>query len=207
MDGVTTNKLTDVLQKYKVRMGGKLDAIIECDFSDKRFNSNAIACTDGSTLYLNTVKINNIADCYKNNKIDKNTLMTEKQKIERAFTMFPSLSNNIDIQERLAEIKDMLRYSRKVAIIEGHEAKCVFEHEIAHILSEQKAGLITGHGGDSKKRLKIINTFEQSLRNGDIYKISKYASRNVQEFFAECFVAFTEGEDIPIPIKQILEVL
>ena len=42
-------------------------------------------------------------------------------------------------------------------------------------------------------RQKMI-TLKQAKNNGDIYKLSLYANRNEQEFFAEAFCAKELGE-------------
>ena len=56
-----------------------------------------------------------------------------------------------------------------------------------------------------KLNQKIIDSFEKAKKNGDIYNISKYASKNAAEFFAESFCARELGEQLPDYIISMLD--
>ena len=51
----------------------------------------------------------------------------------------------------------------------------------------------------------LRETLNKARSNGDIYKISKYANKNEQEFFAECFLMYNIGEKQPDYIKDMIE--
>ncbi len=51
---------------------------------------------------------------------------------------------------------------------------------------------------------EIRKTLEAAQANGDLFWISKYARKDEQEFFAECFVAWYKGEKLPDYIEQMI---
>lgn len=89
-------------------------------------------------------------------------------------------------------------------------------HEFGHVIADQYCGQINGDRAwkdagkllysvaQDKQRL-IADAFRKAKDTGDIYKISKYASTNSHEFFAEVFSARELGEDLPDYIVEMLE--
>ena len=120
-----------------------------------------------------------------------------------------------DVQSRIDQIEKKLKFTRwGVCDSQEDKIKATVIHEYGHILSDQYVGMINGeranpHIGtnwsirgwtDKWKQL-----YEESLNNGDIYKISAYGATKPSEFFAESFAMYELGEPLPTPIKSLLE--
>lgn len=113
------------------------------------------------------------------------------------------------------EIDETKAYSRFDVIYSGDAFQSVVAHELGHTLSEQYFGLITYRNiyGEPKgkvypeaARKKIRDAFRECKQNGEIYKISKYASTSVDEFFAESFAMKIMGkEELPPTVKKLFE--
>jgi SPP1 gp7 family putative phage head morphogenesis protein len=89
-------------------------------------------------------------------------------------------------------------------------------HEFGHVIADQYCGQINGdrawkgagklaYSIAQEKKSLISDTFRKAKDTGDIYKISKYASTNSHEFFAEVFAARELGEELPDYIVEMLE--
>ena len=92
--------------------------------------------------------------------------------------------------------------------------KATVTHEYGHILSDQYFGMINGERANPNISLnwsiKGMNdrwkqVYTQALKSGDIYKISEYASKNVREFFAECFAMREMGDSLPDYIETLMK--
>lgn len=58
----------------------------------------------------------------------------------------------------------------------------------------------------ARKRAIVKKTFEESKKNGDIYKISVYASTDERKFFADCFLIWEMGkEKLPGNIEKMMK--
>lgn len=89
-------------------------------------------------------------------------------------------------------------------------------HEFGHVIADQYCGQINGdkawkdsgklmYSVAQRKQGLISDAFKKAKDTGDIYKISKYASTNSHEFFAEVFSARELGEKLPDYITEMLE--
>ena len=56
------------------------------------------------------------------------------------------------------------------------------------------------------KQKVVKECYDNSIANGDIYKLSKYAKKNEKEFFAEAFCIYKMGrEKLPEPIENMIK--
>ena len=58
---------------------------------------------------------------------------------------------------------------------------------------------------ETKAWKSVYNAYHSAIGSNDIYKISEYASTNMDEFFAETFTMRELGEDLPDYIKRMLK--
>ena len=101
---------------------------------------------------------------------------------------------------KIKECLENIKYDR-FGVYSGPEnlIKETIIHELGHTISMQAAKK------DPSIRSLLIATHLKAKNNGDIYKISKYANKNSQEFFAESFVMYNIGEKQPDYIKEMVE--
>nr|DAJ68659.1 MAG TPA: Glucose-regulated metallo-peptidase M90 [Caudoviricetes sp.] len=113
------------------------------------------------------------------------------------------------LEERLKDLKKQAEYNRHNVIYKGEEVKCVITHEMGHVLAGQKFGFISAGNTvvNTKGKNELINNcFNESLKNGDIKKVSAYAAKNPDEFFAECFTMYKIGkEKLPANIEKMIK--
>ena len=120
-----------------------------------------------------------------------------------------------DVQKRIDKLESKLKFSRwGVCGSYDDKIKATVVHEYGHILSDQYIGMINGANANPHINTnwsikgwtdKWKQLYDESWRNGDIYKISEYASTKPSEFFAESFAMYEMGESLPLPIKSLLE--
>lgn len=119
------------------------------------------------------------------------------------------------------ELEENMKYSTftlsRAKQFAGSEIKATITHEYGHIIADQYIGQINGWaanpGGsfaqDAERKTlvkKITAAFRKAKKNGDIYNISKYASTNGKEFFAESFVLYElDREKLPTYIIDVIE--
>lgn len=108
--------------------------------------------------------------------------------------------------EQIKKLEEDRKYSRHNVVYGDDEIRSVVTHEVGHLLAEQRFQHSSRSYEDYGNTQKIRKAFEQAKENGDIYKISKYASKSPQEFFAECFTMYELGkEELPTNIKNMIE--
>lgn len=108
--------------------------------------------------------------------------------------------------EQIKQLEEDRKYSRHNVVYGDDEIRSVVTHEVGHLLAEQRFQHSSRSYADYGNTQKIRKAFEQAKENGDIYKISKYASKSPQEFFAECFTMYELGkEELPTNIKNVIE--
>lgn len=95
---------------------------------------------------------------------------------------------------------------------ENH-VKAVITHEYGHILSDQYFGMINKELANPNIKTnwsikamtdKWNEAYKKAFDTGDIYHISQYASKNVREFFAECFAMREMGDKLPDYIESLM---
>ncbi|MBQ7912967.1 MAG: hypothetical protein IJ308_04370 [Clostridia bacterium] len=111
-----------------------------------------------------------------------------------------------DAEEKVAALKEDLKYSRHNVCYEDREVESIITHETGHIIAQQKFQQLTNPQESGGKAEKVYRVFQQAKESGDIYKISRYASKNAVEFFAECFTIYElEEERLPDYIQEMLK--
>lgn len=114
-------------------------------------------------------------------------------------------------KQALEQAKEKSKFSRHNAIYKGEEVKSVITHEMGHVIAGQTFGFVDGltYRARNEKQQKLVDCFNESKANGDIYKISAYGASDPNEFFAECFAVLKMGkEKLPNNIeKKIKELL
>jgi hypothetical protein len=89
----------------------------------------------------------------------------------------------------------------------GKTQSDIIAHEFGHTLAKQKTGEFINNTPReylNEKNQKIYDTFAKAKENEDIFKLSKYAATDADEFFAECFCANDMGESLPEYILDML---
>jgi len=120
-------------------------------------------------------------------------------------------------QTYLKQVQECLKFTRHNAVYVGQEVRSVMTHEYGHVLADQIFGQINHSTANSafsynannplwQKCQWVERVYQQAIQNGDIYKISKYASKNSHEFFAETFTMYDMGiEPLPDYIVKMIE--
>lgn len=120
-----------------------------------------------------------------------------------------------DIQKRIDELKFELKFTR-YSVMDSYDEKVKVNvtHEFGHILADQWFGMTSDERANPNWRTnpelrktteQIEKVYLESLRNGDIHKISRYGRTNAKEFFAECFAAREMGEKLPPNIEKMMD--
>lgn len=122
------------------------------------------------------------------------------------------------LKKELRYNEETLKYSRwhvgETETDVNRYIKAMISHEYGHTLADQYFGQINGLSvikDEARKqtsyvmRNKVADVFKEAKKSGDIYKLSMYASTNVQEFFAEAFAAREMGEKLPDYFVTMLE--
>lgn len=122
-----------------------------------------------------------------------------------------------ELNKEIDKYKEALKYKRHNVLYEGQEIESTISHELGHVIADQKIGQINhqyanvnfAYNFDNtlyKLNLMIDNTYRKAKSNGDIYKISSYATSNSHEFFAECFTMYRMGlEKLPDYIENMIK--
>jgi hypothetical protein len=92
-------------------------------------------------------------------------------------------------------------------VYKGSEMESVITHEMAHVIAGQTFGFSDSLGANQSPILQTIrDSYQESINNGDIYKISKYAQKSADEFWAECFTMYKMGrEKLPPKIETMVK--
>lgn len=133
-----------------------------------------------------------------------------RQTIERLDNMFP---NGVPdwYKSTYKNAQEKIKFSRWSISSEYGTMVATIPHEYGHVLSDQYFGLINGshycktarEAASIEKCELVKKTFKLAKKNGDIYKLSEYASTNYHEFFAESFAARWVGEKLPDYIEDM----
>lgn len=120
-----------------------------------------------------------------------------------------------DVQRKVDLLQNKLQYTRYgVHSSYDDHVRALITHEYGHILADQYFGQINGGNANPHYDLnwslrdmcrKWDEAYTQALTTGDIYKLSKYGSKNVKEFFAESFAAYEMGEKLPSYVASLLK--
>lgn len=196
------DKLSNVSTNSRLTKASARANYKEIDFQTKWINGN----TD-HTAWEQTL-----------NSVEKNIEKVRKQIAEQGSTMTANYRKQLEKYIRNAE--EYKKYS--CWTIDGRfsdakqQIKGTITHEYGHVIADQYIGQINGKRVvsnlaqkttvriDELKR-KIYTTYKTAKSNGDIYKISMYASTDEYEFFAESFCALEMGVELPEYITEMLK--
>lgn len=120
--------------------------------------------------------------------------------------MATDAKQHLRVQKTLDNLKEARKYSRHNVVYQGQEMESVITHEMAHVIAGQNFGYAKYGVSSSKALTEISESYNESKANGDIYKISAYAAKSVDEYWAECFTMYKMGkETMPTKIKTMVE--
>ena len=132
----------------------------------------------------------------------------------RSYLESPSFDQK-QIKKVIKQLEEDLKYTRHNVTYKGLEIRSTIAHEYGHIIADQYLGQINLGGISRNKYLAseaielreaIVDTFKKAKKTGDIYKISRYASTDQYEFFAESFAMYDLGrETLPDYIQNLIE--
>lgn len=177
--------------------------------------ANAQACYD--LLDINTDYLNNPPEAYDWINQRQKNLTDYKAGLERA-EGWNNTSLIKSYKKAIKGIEEDLKFSRwsvSSSLSKEKALRATISHEYGHIISDQKTGLINRKracpslefvkGNKAWDLQNLINdTFNTAKKNGDIYKISRYAGTNSHEFFSETFAMYDLGEDLPDYIADMI---
>lgn len=169
-----------------------------------------------SEININPEFINNVNKYFENSVTNykKSVLLeTETLKFQKELTIkqyadkleHPNVKKyikNIDKQLK-NNIKDM-KFSRGNVLYKDREIEACTAHEYGHTLSMR---LINSKGKffNHDKYMAVLNAYKKADDTGDIFNVSKYATTNLDEFFAECFTIHHLGiEKLPDYINNMI---
>ena len=204
---IVTQQLKAITQKYGIKIS-KIDTKVTV----RRANASATADTISLTpkyfnekhkpgLSFKKRSEDNIA-YYKNIKDNDPKLYAQyRAKVDRA----------------LAELEEQKNYERFTFADESGKIEDTVLHECGHLIHNQLFGM-GPHGyifrtDDTKSKADLelglqrrnkwqFEVFSKLRYNKDIHKISYYANDNERECFAECFVAYETGRELPSYVED-----
>lgn len=168
-----------------------------------------IAQSNYDTLDINPNKIKNIDR--RSKEIWVHNREVSQKVVDYVNTYFGG-TPPANIEKDYPKYLNVLNYTRS-NVGNSYGTKGVIAHEFGHALSDQYFGMLNGKwanpNADSQENLakvqKVKDVYNIAMSNGDIFKISKYASRNADEFLAETFTAKEMGELLPNYISDMLD--
>ncbi len=196
--------LTHLFSTYKV---DKYETILP-----KAYN-NAIASANYSRLGVNGKRLGK--DLESGMDVFRQSQKNAQETIDLIKQRFEGKKMPWAQEHTIEELEKILKFNR-YGVCDTYEDKiaATITHEFGHTLSDQYIGMIN-HGTanphyDTNWALRSrcetwSKTFNKAIENGDIYKISQYASKNYREFFAECFVMYDRGEKLPEYIYDLMK--
>ena len=170
----------------------------------------AVASANSTVLNINGTKIGGTdgAEIFERNQAWYRASIKDIQ------ARYPEGRIPPDMQRKIKKLENDLKYSRwSVSSVAEDEAKATIAHEYGHILSDQYFGMINGRLANPNYETdyslrgmvkKWDDAFKKAKETGDIYSISKYASTDRDEFFAECFAAREFGETLPDYVEELM---
>lgn len=168
----------------------KLDEIVIFDSQDY---PGKMASASGKRLNLGT-DLMNIPEKYYNGAV-----LNWQKRIETTMGHLRSqmLQGASDIiREKYAHKMEQKRYSRGNVLYKGKEIDCVIQHEMMHIIVNDR---------ELRDDRRLKECYNRAMKNGDIYGISFRASFNEREFLSEVAVMYENGEPLPEYIKHLVK--
>lgn len=159
---------------------------------DSRDAPGRMAAARGLSLRLGTDLMNDPEHYYQGSVVNWQDRMDRiLQKLRSRMQGAPSK----ELQQKYSAVMEQKRYSRGNVLYEGREISCVIQHEMMHIITNDK-----GLKGDRR----LIECYNEAIQRGDIYRISYRAAANEREFLAEAGVMYENGEPLPDYIREMV---
>tara|TARA_R100001530_G_scaffold46861_1_gene35223 strand:+ start:454 stop:1725 length:1272 start_codon:yes stop_codon:yes gene_type:complete len=210
-----TISLKENFEKYKLK---RLESVT---FQKGR----ALAAANGKNLYINQRKLTkkHLEESYRLNVSEygkpwRDHLKLMKQKYAKAAMEndYKTLAfASAEIKKAEKRLETLNKFKRHNTFDKNNIAKSVIDHEIGHIIHDQKSGGANGFGFRGNPMLKRevadkwnnewIDISRKAKKEGLINEISEYASSNRYELFAESYALYVRGEKLPDIIQDYLD--
>lgn len=205
-----TKRLAELTNKYDIKIasidtGVRGSANASAGYDDLHLNKAYFNASHRGTDYKKRVQNNlNYYNAYKNG--NERDYYRNKRKIDNG----------------IKECEEQLKYERFTFASESGNIEDTVLHEVGHIVHNQIIGL--GPNGykfrsDPTKTAQqkafaekmrdtwTLDIFSRLKSSKDIYNVSYYATENERECFAECFVAYETGRELPSYVKSFFNKL
>ncbi|HAQ28411.1 MAG TPA: hypothetical protein DCQ76_01345, partial [Ruminococcaceae bacterium] len=167
-----------------------------------RSHANASANAKGLNIDLNYLNKNPDRVDWKS-RITKYPEMIEQAQKAIESGEYPKSYVN-KLKDFIKQMREEMKYTRHTVSSDSeNRIVATIAHEYGHILADQYFGQINhsrlcpNYANTFKSREMVEMAYARAKTSGDIKKISMYANDNSHEFFAECFAAHINGEQLP----------
>ena len=174
--------------------------------------ANFVARANSKKIELNIKDINNppqTQDLEERRALFTETIKDYKQRLSESGN---SRGYQKLLKSEIARMQESLKYKRwGVSDSSDDPLATITTHEYGHILARQYFGLGEYQSSyeieirGQRSRILVESAYLKAKETGDIYNISEYASSRKGEFFAECFAAYINGEQLPDYIEKMLK--
>jgi putative component of toxin-antitoxin plasmid stabilization module len=186
------NTVKTVIDKLQQKYSKKIKEIKETD----KKGYSAYFSSD-NIFHVNPEFLKNPSKVTEINEQWQKGLKNELAKYEINKILYEKTGNLKDVEKfgkQIDKIKKDLKFSRYNVIYKEKEIETVLTHEYGHFLSMN----LLDRSSDEynhEKALLIKNTYKEAKKKDDVYKISKYATENIDEFFADTFTIYEMGQE------------
>lgn len=192
-------------------------------------NKGALMSANGGVLNINPSMFKDLKKLSKihlsSTENYRGIILKNIEIIKRNIEFTKGRAENYKWVNELKKHEAKLNFERfTVSYSEETVIKNTVNHEFGHILTDQRTGLQNELYFLDKKHLNNVDgrlfkkeyvnelnrewvqIYNSSMNNGDIYRISKYASTNHKELFSESFVMYRNNDsNLPKVIKEFMD--
>ena len=175
-----------------------------------RSHANASANAKGLNIDLNYLNKNPDRVDWKSRIAKYPEMIEQAQKAIESGEYPKSYVNKL--KDFIKQMREEMKYTRHTVSSDSeNRIVATIAHEYGHILADQYFGqinhsrLCSNYASTFKSREIVEMVYARAKTSGDIKKISMYANDNSHEFFAECFAAHINGEQLPDYIENMLK--
>lgn len=222
-DVKTTKATTEEQQKSVATAIGTVNSKVpieklnSIDLTSRGRNFAASAC--GGRLTLTTALLKSVA-ANPNHQYEQSveTYKKNAQAKRDRYLQYASEAKEASTKELYTQYaEEAVKFGRWTVAYENDGVSTTLYHELGHVVADQYFGMINGSRFlvDGKAKIPpergreiIRQTYGACLRNGEIYKVSKYGAEDEHEFFAETFAMYIAGkEELPETIAKMFKEL
>lgn len=206
-NGLSIKRVNEINEKL-ADLFAKHPGVQRYERIDQKPPKGAVAGANGKVLSINKSKgSTNQSNFFAVKAANEAEIRHLKEVIETGIEYGRPVSNaRIKIAKETIEKK--MEYNRFERFNVTTNQGDVISHEFGHTLAEQLTGTFirsTPYEYLNDKNKMIVDTFAKAKDSEYIFSLSKYASTNADEFFAECFCANEMGEQLPQYIIDMLK--